>query len=469
MRKIAIASIAASLLASTSVYSQAGYVPGGPPTVDCTQVYNTLDSILCRGPEAARADWDLYSAVAALYPPLSDKQGRMQERDDQAWRHSLDANCALPAYLTPEVQFGLGWGRSLLPELRIPGPRPIAQVHVNCVLKEFHARAAMLRSKLTGDALAESQTSPEQHAEIQVALAEKSFGSGTPDGKFGPITRKAIKEFQRTLGASPSGFLSDDQRSALFERPAEREARRAREAADAKARADAVVAQAAAAEKIKQDAQIAAERQAAQAAADENAKRDRVEAESDAAKEWGRRVEAAREKGTQYADQARTKWSLSEQNNPMTDEKDYTVTSVQPNEKGAKALIEGSCIRKPGRVVFLASLNEMADRNTPLALPTFENMTIVGDKRINDDGIVPTRFKNDTFRNRIVVATLSSRDLTESIETTWLVRARVESSLGFIFIEIPMFDVNVQKLLVTCKRQGELFNRRGGFPDVPKE
>jgi hypothetical protein len=137
--------------------------------------------------------------------------------------------------------------------------------------------------------------------------------------------------------------------------------------------------------------------------------------------------------------------------------------------KRCQSIIEGSCIRKPGRVVFLALLNEMADRNTPLGLPNFENMTIVGDKRINDDRIVSTRFTNDTFRNRVVVATLSSLDPTESIETTWRVRAQVESSLGPIFIDIPMFDINVQKLLVACKRQGELFNRRGGFPDASKE
>jgi hypothetical protein len=359
------------------------------------------------------------------------------------------------------------FGRMVLgPGVRIPGPQPVTQAHANCLLNAYHARTAMLRSKLTGDALVESQLSPKQHAELQAALAAKGFGSGTHDGEFGPITRTSIKQFQQSLGASPSGFLSRDQRSALLERPGEREARAAREAADAKAKEDA-------AEKAKQDAQIAAERQAAQAAANEKDKRDRenarIEAEANAAKEWRRRVEEARTKGTRYADQAGTKWSLSEQNNPMTDEKDYTVTSVQPNGKGAKALIEGSCIRKPGRVVFLASLHEITDRNTPLGLPTFEKMTIVGDKRINDDPIVSTRFTNDAFRNRIVVATLSSMDLTESIETTWRIRAQVESSLGPIFIEIPTFEVNVQKLLVSCKRQGELFNRRGGFPDAPKE
>jgi len=208
-----------------------------------------------------------------------------------------------------------------------------------------HARAAMLRSRLTGDALAESQLSPEQHAELQEALAQKGFlradqiGSGTHDGEFGPITRKAIKQFQESLSASPSGFLSDDQRSALLERPGEREARVARADADAKR-----AAQDAAEEKAKRVAEnerLEAEARKAKQDAErrEKSKRDaeneRLEAEAAKAKEWRRSVDEARIKGGQYADKSEFKWSLSEIDNPMTDDKDYTVASAQVNGRGA--------------------------------------------------------------------------------------------------------------------------------------
>src|ERR1700730_3713830 len=167
----------------------------------------------------------------------------MLVRDQQAWRQSLDQLCALTRYQTPEDQAGQAmaesFGRMMLgPGIRIPGPQPITQAHVNCMVNAYHARAAMLRSKLTGDALAESQLSPEQHAQLQEALAEKGFlrpdqvGSGTHDGEFGPITRNAIKQFQQSLGASASGFLSNEQRSVLLESPQEREAKAARAAAD---------------------------------------------------------------------------------------------------------------------------------------------------------------------------------------------------------------------------------------------
>jgi hypothetical protein len=110
-------------------------------------------------------------------------------------------------------------GRFMLgPEIRIPGAQPITRAHANCVLNAYHARAAMLRSRLKGDALTESQLSPEKHVELQASLAEKGFlqsdqiGLATDDGKFGSITRSAIKQFQQSLGGSPSGFYQTNKR-----------------------------------------------------------------------------------------------------------------------------------------------------------------------------------------------------------------------------------------------------------------
>jgi peptidoglycan hydrolase-like protein with peptidoglycan-binding domain len=475
--KITTASVAAFLLAGTSLCcSQAGYVPG-QPSIDCTEVQNTVGRILCSGPEAAQTDWDFNSAWWALYFTVNDT--RKLDMDQQAWRTSLDRICALPRQLTQEEQTGQSmaqvFGRMIVgPGLQIPGPQPITQANVICVLNAYHARTAWLRSNLKGDALAESQLSTKQHAELQEALALKGFlrpdqiGYGTHDGEFGPVTRSAIKQFQQSLGASPSGFLSGDQRSDLLEPPAAREARlakAAKAAADEEAKRKAVAI-------AEQDARDAAQRQAAKDAADEEAKRkaeiERLEEEASAAKEWRRKIDEARIKGAQYAEKSDFKWSLSEIDNPMTDDKDYTVTSAQPNKTGAIADVEGTC-QKPGRVTFVANLSDSADRTSPLGLPDFAPGYIAGNKRINDDPVFPERFPTQKYRNSILVSTLLSLDPVESIESTWRVLAEVETARGRIIIQIPMFNANVQKLLIACGKQYENAKKRGGLPDAPIE
>jgi peptidoglycan hydrolase-like protein with peptidoglycan-binding domain len=41
--------------------------------------------------------------------------------------------------------------------------------------------------------------------DIQAALKNAGFDPGSMDGKMGPVTRQAIKEFQRTKGLTPDG------------------------------------------------------------------------------------------------------------------------------------------------------------------------------------------------------------------------------------------------------------------------
>jgi len=141
----------------------------------------------------------------------------------------MNQRCALPWRETAEESvgraFAQGLGRTMWGQpLPIPGPQPITQNHVRCVITTYHNRAAMLRGKLQGDALVESKLSPEEHIEIQAALIQKGFlrnrfrdYGANADGQFGPNTRSAIKDFQRSIGARETGFLSDKQRVELVE------------------------------------------------------------------------------------------------------------------------------------------------------------------------------------------------------------------------------------------------------------
>jgi hypothetical protein len=45
-----------------------------------------------------------------------------------------------------------------------------------------------------------------QLLELQTALNERGFDSGTPDGVMGPATRDALRRFQRNVGVPPDGY-----------------------------------------------------------------------------------------------------------------------------------------------------------------------------------------------------------------------------------------------------------------------
>ena len=447
-----IAGIGAILLSS---------VPGSAvdgPSFDCSHGVNiALAVILCSVPEAAHADWDLVSAYWAF---------STDDRDQRAFSQSINERCALPRRETEEERVGRAFAQGLggttwgAPRLPVLSPQPITQNHVMCVTTAFRNRAAMLRSKLKGDALAESNLSPVQHKEIQVALIEKGFlrnrfrdYGANPDGQFGPNTRSAIKDFQRSIGARETGFLSDKQRMELLESPQEREARIERDAAEARARQNALDAQRRAEEQARRD--------------EEQRKQDAIEQENKRLEEWREKIEEAKTKGPEYAAKiSNIRWSLTERMNPMTEENEYTAHSTQPNGSGAVAFIDGVCVKD--RVVFQATLQDANDSNRPLGFPPSAGGAVVGNRRINDDPVFATTFPTGKWRNRIVVSTLSfSHDIVESADTTWRALAEVETSQGTVYIKIPMFNAKIQTLVTNCQRQNELERRRNGRQDAP--
>jgi len=72
---------------------------------------------------------------------------------------------------------------------------------------------------------------------------------------------------------------------------------------------------------------------------------------------------------------------LIEVDNPMIDDKEYTVASEQTNGEGVLAQVEGTC-RRAGQVDFVATL--VAERDAPLGFPDLAANMITGKKRINE-------------------------------------------------------------------------------------
>jgi hypothetical protein len=140
------------------------------PTFDCTKARSGLGLLICGSEEAARADWDLRTASWSRFFSLAgmDRADFWQEQDK--WLQSVSKICQI-VHRQPSF----------------------SRREVSCVVNSYKGRASIYRSKLTGDALAESKLKPEQLADIQSRLIANGFLKGEADGEFGQLTRDAIK------------------------------------------------------------------------------------------------------------------------------------------------------------------------------------------------------------------------------------------------------------------------------------
>ena len=62
--------------------------------------------------------------------------------------------------------------------------------------------------------------------QVQEALHRAGYDPGPADGVFGPLTRAAIRRFQKTIGTDPTGIITADEASRLVSQTSEAAASR---------------------------------------------------------------------------------------------------------------------------------------------------------------------------------------------------------------------------------------------------
>jgi peptidoglycan hydrolase-like protein with peptidoglycan-binding domain len=67
---------------------------------------------------------------------------------------------------------------------------------------------------------AEAAMSAADRRQIQTALHRLGYDPGPVDGLFGPLTRVAIRHYQQSIGAEPTGIITADEASRLVSTPA---------------------------------------------------------------------------------------------------------------------------------------------------------------------------------------------------------------------------------------------------------
>jgi S1-C subfamily serine protease len=163
------------------------------PTFRCETAQTSIERIICLERFGPNVDWDLSAAYWARLFLLDQASQDGFVQAHKQWHQSVYRSCGLTLDQAT-------WSRQ----------------QGDCVLGAFQARARLYRSQLSGDALIESQMSPEQRAQLQVALLILGFFDDEADGEFGPLTRGAVRSFQESNGFPQSNFLTERQRTALL-------------------------------------------------------------------------------------------------------------------------------------------------------------------------------------------------------------------------------------------------------------
>ena len=196
---------------------------------------------------------------------------------------------------------------------------------------------------------------------------------------------------------------------------------------------------------------------------------ERKEKEARAALEERQRQEA-KPKGLEYARTSGTTWKIRRKKSEASDKVDVTVESVQKNEDGAFASVEGVC--RKGMIVFFATL---VDKAGAASLDFSDRVDgyrgIRTTYRVNDESPSQKLIPQYLYSNRFFIVAFSAYkqrvewlDLgthfgidelllldSPPLDTTWRIFVEISAAQKSIIIQIPIYDDNIQELIQTCK------------------
>src|SRR5215813_9065971 len=196
---------------------------------------------------------------------------------------------------------------------------------------------------------------------------------------------------------------------------------------------------------------------------------EREEKETRAALEERQRQEA-KPKGLEYARTSRTTWRVTRKKNVTSDKVDVTVESVQKNEDGAFASVEGVC--RKGMIVFFATLvDEAGAASLDFSDRVDGYRGIRTTYRVNDESPSQKLIPQYLYSNRFFIVAFSAYkqrvewlDLgthfgidelllldSPPLDTTWRIIVEINAAQKPIIIQIPIYDDNIQELIQTCK------------------
>ena len=150
-----------------------------------------LAQLICASPAVSKAELSYVIAYSALRQTSTDAERATMRTEADAFTRRTTEECGIQP---------MGY---------LGGRAPTA-TETSCLLDHFTGEHGRLFMSLTGEAMEEAQLTPEQTMTIQMLLKNKGFLAANEaiDGVFGPTTRSAIGDWQRSVGQRATGYGS---------------------------------------------------------------------------------------------------------------------------------------------------------------------------------------------------------------------------------------------------------------------
>ena len=205
MRRMLIApavGLAAVCWISSTAHAQSG------PSFPCPSPRDPLGQLVCSNPNLLRADRWYVQAYQALRTQIDPAGQNKLRQEADTFTRTVRSECNIGAP---------GSGKTTSPTM------------IPCVRQHILAQRDLLAARLTGPAAEEAGREPEAHLALQGDLKRLGFlpPDVVVDGVYGPATRKAIRQWQKSRGRDMTAFLDYSDGSLLKQQAASLQAQAA--------------------------------------------------------------------------------------------------------------------------------------------------------------------------------------------------------------------------------------------------
>ncbi len=170
------------------------------PSFNCPTPRDSLGQLICNDADLSKMDLIYVQAYESVRQKVGQEGQKALRAEAVKFNSSTREQCNIPM-------------------AGLPASTNLPDSSRACVMEAYRKQRDILMSQLSGPAADEANRPIEFHVALQATLIRNGFlpSSAKADGVYGSGTRQAIVAWQKSAGRDATGFLSNDDASALVE------------------------------------------------------------------------------------------------------------------------------------------------------------------------------------------------------------------------------------------------------------